>query len=415
MRGEGHPVRRIWVLMATVFVDMMGFFIVLPLLPFYAEKLGADPLRVGSLVSTFALAQLVTAPLWGRLSDRFGRRPMILCGLLVSAGAYVIFEMASVVWLLFLSRFVQGMGSGTTGVVQAYVSDLIAKEDRAKAIGWLTAGTSAGVMLGPVVGSVGASLGWLGPGYIAAGLCLLNFGFGWIWLREPTSRDHMERRRESQQRGDTRRAMLEVLRHPRDPVSSMIWVYSLGMMAFMAMNGIFALYLERVFGINEKTIGWFFFYVGGISLVMRSLAIGPVVSKLGERRTMRLGAILIALGMATIPFARTIPELGLAVLLIPVGTALLFPTTTSIVSSRAREDQVGMIMGVQQAFGGVARLLGPIWAGAVFQYVGIRWPFWLAAFVMALGRLFVGRDDPEKQANEPTERPAAGTDEAVRG
>jgi multidrug resistance protein len=395
MTDGRHPLKRLWVLMATVFVDMMGFFIVLPLLPFYAEKLGASPLGVGSLVSTFALAQLVTAPAWGRLSDRFGRRPMILAGLLVSAGAYVIFEMANVVWLLFLSRFVQGMGSGTTGVVQAYVSDTIPKEDRAKAIGWLTAGTSAGVMLGPVVGSVAASLGWLGPGYVAAGLCLLNFAFGLRWLEEPASQESVARRKRTQRKGDTRRAVLNVLRYPRDPVSSMIWVYTLGMMAFMAMNGIFALYLERVFGIDEKTIGWFFFYVGAISLVMRSVAIGPVVGKLGERRTMRLGAVLIALGMTTIPFARNIPELALAVLLIPVGTALLFPTTTSIVSRRAQEDQVGMILGVQQAFGGVARLLGPIWAGAVFQFVGIRWPFWIAAFVMALGRLFVGQMSSE--------------------
>ena len=366
MTDERHPVRRIWVLMATVFVDMMGFFIVLPLLPFYAEKLGADPVRVGGLVSTFALAQLVTAPLWGRLSDRFGRRPMILCGLLVSAGAYVIFELASVVWLLFLSRFVQGMGSGTTGVVQAYVSDSIAKEDRAKAIGWLTAGTSAGVMLGPVVGSLGASLGWLGPGYIAAGLCLLNFGFGWVWLKEPTSRECRAAQAPSGAGGDAARDA-GCSAPSRGPVSSMIWVYSLGMMAFMAMNGIFALYLERVFGIDEKTIGWFFFYVGGISLVMRSLAIGPVVSRLGERRTMRLGAILIAIGMALIPFARTIPELGLAVLLIPVGTALLFPTSTSIVSRRAPEDQVGLVLGVQQAFGGVARLVGPDLGGRCFS------------------------------------------------
>jgi MFS family permease len=135
-----------------------------------------------------------------------------------------------------------------------------------------------------------------------------------------------------------------------------------------------------------------------------------VVSKLGERRTMRLGAILIAIGMALTPLARTIPELGLAVLLIPVGTALLFPTSTSIVSRRAPEDQAGLVLGVQQAFGGVARLIGPIWAGAVFQYVGIRWPFFIAAIVMATGRLFVGRMDEDEVLNESVNAGPEGPD-----
>ncbi len=409
---DASSLKKIWVLMATVFVDMLGFFIVLPLLPFYAEKLGADPIRVGALVSMFALAQLVTAPLWGRLSDRYGRRPMILMGLLVSAGAYTIFEGADAVWLLFLSRFVQGAGSGTTGVVQAYVSDSVGREDRAKALGWLTAATSAGVMMGPALGSLSAALDWIGPGYLAAALCLVNFAFGWKWLPESRSSDVKDR--PDHRRGSTRGAIASFLRHPTQPLPRLIWIYTFGMMSFMAMNGVFALYLERRFEINEKTIGWFFMYVGGVSLIMRSLLLGPAVARFGERGAMRLGALGVALGMAAAPFANTIWTMCAWITFIPVGTALLFPTTTSLVSQRAPEGQTGMILGVQQAFGGVARMLGPIGAGAVFQHVGIRWPFWLAAILMVFARLMaagIGKSGDRKPLSVELE--VAATEELV--
>ncbi len=405
--SEGGALKKIWVLMATVFVDMLGFFIVLPLLPFYAEKLGADPVRVGALVSMFALAQLVSAPLWGRLSDHYGRRPMILMGLLVAAAAYSIFEIADSVWLLFLSRFVQGAASGTTGVIQAYVSDSIGREERAKALGWLTAATSAGVMMGPVVGSL--AVGRVGPGYLAAAVCLLNFAFGWRWLPEPEVSSTSSPRR---QKGATRGAIVEFLLHPTRPLPRLVWIYTFGMMSFMAMNGIFALYLERVFGIDERSIGWFFMYVGGVSLIMRSLLLGPAVTRFGERRAMRLGALGVAIGMALAPFAGSIWTLCAAITFIPIGTALLFPTTTSLVSEQAPEGQTGMILGVQQAFGGVSRMVGPIWAGAVFQFVGIRWPFWLAAILMVLARLMAagvvraeepdGDDAQDRSPKEPS-------------
>jgi predicted MFS family arabinose efflux permease len=396
--------------MLTVFVDMMGFLIVLPLLPFYAEKLGANPFAVGALVSSFALAQVAMAPVWGRLSDRYGRRPMILGGLLLSAVAYVVFESAGTVWLLFLSRLVQGGGAGTVGVVQAYVSDSVPRADRAKALGWLTAATSAGVMVGPAIGSLAAG-GPLGPGYVAASLCLLNFLFGLTWLPESVEKKSREQRSRTP-RGSTRQAVLEVLRQPLGAVGSIVWVYALGMMAFMAMNGVLALYLERRFGVTEATIGWFYVYVGGISLIMRSVVLGVVVRRYGEVATLRLGTLSMAAGLALVPVARTLPEFGLAILLMPVGTALLFPSTTSQLSRRAAEGQTGLLLGVQQSFGGVARMLGPLWAGAAFQHVGVRAPFFLAAGLMLAVRLLAQRVDeardehqavPEVQSAVPAE------------
>jgi MFS family permease len=399
--NAGEFVKRMWVLMLTVFVDMIGFLIVLPLLPFYAEKLGASPTMVGALVSTFALAQMVTAPLWGKLSDRFGRRPAILAGLAISAVSYVVFESAGTVWLLFVSRFVQGCGAGTVGVVQAYVSDSVPREDRAKSLGWITVATSAGVMAGPAIASLAAAKGVLGPGYLAAALCVLNFIFATIWLPESAPRKAAGAKRPP--RGGTTRAMLEVINRPAGQVGSVVWIYSMGMMAFMAMNGVLALYLQRRFGVDETTIGWFYVYVGGISLVMRMLVLGPTVRRFGEVRTLRMGIIAVGLGMAAVPLARNFVELALAVPLVPIGTALLFPATTSLLSHRAPENQTGMYLGVQQMFGGVSRMAGPLWAGAAFQHFGIAVPFFMASGLMLVARLFSGvlrEDDPEPQAGE---------------
>lgn len=401
--------------MATAFVDMMGFAIVLPLIPYYAKVLGASPFVVGLFMSSFFLAQLVSAPFWGRLSDRYGRRPMILAGLVMSTIAFLFFGWAQSLWHLLVSRLVQGVGSGTTGVVQAYVSDSSDPEDRAKALGWVTAATSAGVMLGSALSSVAyTSLGRSGPGYVAAGLCILNVISAWFWL--PESQRH--RRGQDEPRPSLRRSIYEVIRHPGTPVASLIWIYSVAMMAFMAMNAMIALYLAQAFGVTEKTIGYFFTYVGGIGLVMRALLVGPAVRRFGEVGVMRLGALSMVLGFAAIPLPGLAPFelpvrfalLAVVALLVPVGTALLFPSSTALVSRRTARGETGQIMGVQQAFGGVSRLIGPIWAGAAFQ-VSIGFPFWLAAALMSVGALLTLRLSPEP-ARTPAAPPVA-TDEAV--
>jgi MFS family permease len=390
---------RLWVLMMTVFVDMMGFLIVLPLLPFYAKRLGADPTRIGLLVSVFAVAQLATAPLWGRMSDRYGRRPMIIIGLAMSAVSYVLFEQADTVWILFASRMFQGIGAGTNGVVQAYLSDSVPAERRSQALGWLTAAASAGVMLGPAIASLAKSYTTIGPGYVAAGLCVLNLLSAWRLLPEP-QRHGGESRGEATP-GGTRRALAEVVRRPAGRVGAVIWIYAAGMMAFMAMNGILALYLDAQFGVTEANIGWFYTYVGGVSLLMRSLALGPAVRRFGEVRLLRIGALTVGAGLCALPLAADIPQLALAALLIPVGTAFLFPVTTSLVAGRAPENETGTVLGVQQMVGGVSRMIGPMWAGFVFQHVGIRSPFWIGSALMVATFLFSAVVRPDGHGANP--------------
>src|SRR5881392_2933303 len=178
---------KLTVLMITAFVDMLGLAMVIPLLPFYATKLGASATIVGVLIAAFSIAQLASAPLWGRFSDRYGRRPALLAGLIVSAIAYVIFGYASTLWLLLLSRVVQGLGGGTIGVVKAYVADASDPNDRAKSLGWLSAATSFGAVVGPAIGSALIHWGRHAPGIASPIFCVLVSIFAGIYLRE--SRD----------------------------------------------------------------------------------------------------------------------------------------------------------------------------------------------------------------------------------
>ncbi len=395
--GTSNPLQQLWVLMTTAFIDQIGFLMIAPLLPFYAKQLGARPWMIGALFASFSLAQLLSAPYWGRFSDRYGRRPMLLIGLLSSAVAFVLFGMANNIWLLFASRLVQGAGGGTTGVAQAYISDSLPPEERAKGLGWLSAATNLGVMIGPTLGSSLTHYSNRAPGFFAAGLCLVNIVFTWYWLPETRVREAAPAEGEAPRpRRSLRSAMEEVLTHPTAPVSSLVWVYAIGMMAFTAMSAMLALYLGDRFGVTKETIGWFYLYVGAVSVVMRAILLGPIVRRYGELAVLRIGTFAMVLGFAMFPLARPCGDpfwgwtwgpcgywaLGFVALFVPIGTALLFPATTALVSRRSSSAETGQIMGVQQAFGGVCKVLGPLWAGWAYGNLGIRSPFWISALLM---------------------------------
>ena len=390
--------RRLAVLIAVNFVDMIGFMIVLPLLPFYALKLHATPETIGRLIASFSIAQLLAAPLWGRMSDRYGRRPALLIGLSASAIAYVVFGFASTVWLLFLSRLVQGAGGGTTGVAQAYVADTVEPGDRARALGWLSAATSAGVMVGPAIGSFAAHLGQAAPGLVAASLCLINVFFAWRWL--PESRKEPAQKSTQPRRPPWHPAWV-ALRHPTTAIGRLLWIYGVGMLAFASMTSVMALYLGAEFGIDEKTIGYIFLYVGVLSFVMRSLLLGPIVDRIGEIWAMRIGTMLLVVGLALYPLPRSLWTLAMVIPLVPIGTALLFPATTSLMSRASDPRELGTTMGVAQTFAGLARVLAPILATIAFQRLGHGWPFYLAAGYVALVGLMAFQVDVYPRVTKP--------------
>jgi MFS family permease len=396
-------VGKLLVLIVTAMLDMVGVLIVIPLLPFYATKLGASPLMYTVLVSAFSVAALVSAPVWGRFSDRYGRRPALLVALFSSAIAYVIFAYAGSIWMLFLSRIVQGAGGGTVGVIQAYVSDATEPRNRARSLGWLSAATNLGVTVGPLLGSWALSAGrhpivigsWSvllaekAPGLLAATLCLLNMLFAYIYLRE--SRVVVESSAgRPRVAGRSWTAVMSVITHPRTPASRLIWIYAIGIGAFMGMNAILALYLARSFGVTAENIGYFFAYVGSISVLTRAVFLGPAVDRYGEARLSRIGIAMLTAGLVLIPLAHNIPFLAAAVALIPLGTAFTFPCVTALLSRVISQQDRGLYMGTQQTWGGISRVIFPLIAGWAFQSIGISAPFWICAAFVA-GTLLLGR------------------------
>lgn len=401
--------KQLSVLIATCCIDMIGFAMVLPLLPYYALRLQATPEMIGLLTAAFSVAQLIASPYWGRFSDRYGRRPALLIGLFASACAYVIFGLADALWLLFLSRLVQGAGGGTTGVAQAYVADTVKASGRAKALGWLSAATSAGVAIGPAVGSFSQQhFGPTAPGIVAACLCLINVGFAWRWL--PESRKPGAPIKE---RKPVLHSALEVAEHPTRPVSRLIWIYAVGMLAFSTLTSVLALFLDAEHGVTVNTIGYFYSYVGILSFAMRSVLLGPIVERLGETRTMRTGTVILVVGLLAYTVAPNLWALALIIPLVPIGTALLFPSTTALMSRASPKDELGTTMGVAQTFAGVARVVAPILGTAAFQRVGHSAPFFFAAGTVALVGLMSLKVQPISMHTTETPVPAGAAGAAV--
>ncbi len=397
---------KLYVLFVIAFIDMVGLAIILPLLPYYATDFGANAVVVGLLVSAFSVAQLASAPAWGRLSDRYGRRPAILAGLAITTAAYVAFAMAHTVELLLLSRLVQGLGGGTIGVVQAYVADASAPEQRTRSLGWLTAVTSLGAVVGPAFGSAMVAVGGRpAPGVGAAALTALVAAFAWRYLRE--SRTERRSSQISAEQITPRGALSRVLVHWRDPVSRLVWLYAVAIGAFYGTAPIMPLLLVERLRITESTIGYVIMYLGAIGVVVRAVLLGPAVDRLGEPRLARIGIVALALGLSVLSMAHSFPILFVSLTLMPIGTGLLFPCVTSLLSRAVPSRDRGLYMGVQHTFGGVSRVMFPIGAGLMMDQMGLGAPFVTAGILVLVTlpltyHLLAGREPKDGPPARPS-------------
>ncbi len=382
-------------------MDLVGFGIVLPLLPFYADRFGASGLEIGFLVTVYSLAQLFLAPVWGRLSDRHGRRPILLVGLVGSAISYVVFAYAGSLLVLFVSRIMAGVGGANVSVAQAYIADITPPEERAGNMGLIGAAFGLGFIFGPALGGVLAPVGWEAPGLAAAALCFGNAVLAFFLL--PESLPEGDDAEESPSSAVPVR--LEDLRVALESpaVLRILGLSFFFVVAFSCMQPTFPLFGEARFGLAESTVGYLFAFLGLISAIMQGWLVRWLVPRMGEATLIRASALPFIGGLVLIAVAPSLPLLlgGLALLAVGFGGTL--PSIHSLLSRVAPDELQGSVLGVGQSVSALARVVGPVVAGWSFDVLGIASPYLVAAGIAGIALLFsltVRQPDGEEAGSE---------------
>lgn len=377
-------------LFLIVLVDLIGFGIIIPLLPFFAEHFGASPFQVGLVMASYSASQLVAAPVWGRLSDRIGRRSVLLATLIGMAGGSLLLAFTDSLWMLFAVRIATGFMAGNISTAFAYVADITRPEARARGMGIVGAAFGLGFIAGPAIGGLlagadPANADYQTPAFAAAALSALAFVLTWVRLPEslsPAARAaNADRMRASPARGFVR-PWLDALHRPR--LRGMIGLMFLSTFVFAGMESTFAIWSRRQFGWGPEPNGYLFAFVGLLSAAIQGGAIGRLTTRFGERRLVWWGAILLALGLGAVPFAQQVPALVLAIALAGTGFSLVTPALNSLISLEAAEGERGGIMGLARSSTTLARVLGPALAGAVFDFIGKDAPYFGGALLMVL-------------------------------
>jgi multidrug resistance protein len=365
-----------------VFIDLVGFGIVIPILPLYAEQYEPSPVVFGLLMASFSIMQFVFAPVLGRLSDRVGRRPVLLVSLAAAAAGYLLFGFAHSLAVLFLSRIIPGIAGGNISTAHAVVADITGPEDRAKGMGLIGAAFGLGFILGPAIGGLAVAVRpWL-PGVVAAAASATAFVLVLTLLPETLERGA---RQPAGRRAFDMRALCSALAQPLlGPALAMVF---LTIFAFANFETTFAQLARLRFAFTTSTIAWLFAYAGVLGAVVQGGLIGHLARRFGEARLVIGGTLLSAFALAVLPaLAGRGPLLGILAAL-ALGQGVAHPALTSLVSRTAAAGEVGGVMGLQQGIASLARIAGPFWAEVAYGALGPGWPFWTAAATMLVACL----------------------------
>ncbi len=367
-------------LFLVVFVDLLGFGIIIPLLPFYAEQFHATPATVAALMAVYSLAQFMTAPLLGGLSDRVGRRRVIALSLFGIALAYVAMAFAASLALLFASRALAGAFAGNIAAAQAYVADQTSPADRARGMGVFGAAFSLGFVLGPMIGGLLAEVGdggtnFLLPPLAAAGTSAIAMVLALFMLKPGAGG--------AAARPALRRGFAPVVEALRSPVLKPLAItLFLITAAFAGMEATFALWTERALDWGPRDVGMIFAYAGAIAALVQGGLIGRLTPRFGEERLLQVGVIVLIGGFVLLPLSSGPGVLLVAMTLFAAGFGLTSPSLHSLISRRAPADAQGATLGIAQSASSLARIIGPIFAGIAFSAIGRDWPYFLGALVL---------------------------------
>jgi MFS transporter, DHA1 family, tetracycline resistance protein len=383
------PAERLSPLLAiflTVLVDLVGFGIIIPLLPFYAEHFHASPDVVASLMASYSFTQFFSSPIWGRLSDRYGRKPILLSSLAGIALAYLWIGFAQELWQLFAARALAGAMAGNIAAAQAYIADVTPPEKRAQGMGLIGAAFGLGFILGPAAGGLLAGPNpahphVLAPALASTGLSLAALLFAMFFLRESLAPEQRASRRAEARPG---RILLLATAWRRPSLRLSVLLFFLATFVFAGMESTFALWSERLFHWGAEQNGYVFAYTGIVAAFVQGVLIRPLVPRLGEGRLVLLGALALCVGLALIPVVSSLAPLLVAMGLLALGAGLVNPSLSSLISLAAGKETQGSVLGLSQSAASLARILGPVWAGLVFAGFGRDWPFISGAVIMAL-------------------------------
>ncbi len=393
------------IILATVFIALIGFGIVIPLLPVYAERYGASGFEVGLLMMSYSLMQFIVAPLAGRLSDRIGRRPVLLGALALTSASYVLFGLADNLTMLFVSRVLAGIGGADITVAQAYIADVTPPQKRARGMGLFGAAFGVGFIIGPSLTTLSVTLapflkdgvallaeslaasgsdlyrslvvlgGHLAdnlPAYLAALLAGFTALFAFFRLPEPAQ--HEERRQSAGTKISLSRA-----------VQLLMGLNFITVVVMSLLQGMMVLYNLEKFGWHEKENGLFLAYVGIIAATIQGGLVGKLAGRFGERGLVRVGLLFMAVGMLLFGLAEHIWMLLVGGAIYSVGFAVVLPSLSSQVSQEAPDNRQGVVLGRFQSVGSMARITGPLVGGILYDYIGMSWPFFTAAALALIG------------------------------
>jgi len=396
--------RRFGVIFLTVLIDLIGFGIVIPIIPGYAVRFGAHGFEFGALLGVYSLMQFFANSILGRWSDRVGRRPILLATMLLNAVGYVLFAFAGSYWVLFASRVIGGFAGGNLGAAQAYVADISTPADRSRGMGMLGAAFGIGFVLGPAIGGLaGHYLGPSAPGLVAAGLSLVNFVSAWMILQESLKPEHR-----ATERGLGFAAIGRGLADAR--LRPLMLVWGIFPFAFSGYTTALPLHASAVFGWRERELGWFFTAFGITGALVQGYLFGRLARLFGEGTVLVVGTLGVALAIGVVPFAHSSAALYGWTVALAFAQGLVSPSASGLVSVYASPSQQGATLGAAQALGALGRMAGPEVIGKTYDVAGARTAFLTAAAVMALAwvatwgleRAGVGRSEAAVGASPST-------------
>ena len=375
-------------LLLTVFIDTVGFGIVLPLLPYFAEKFGATPLVVTLLATVYSFTQFIFAPIWGKLSDRFGRRPIILLTLAGMIIGYALLAFSGSLLLLFFARAFTGAMAANGGVVHAYVADITNSSERAGGMGKLGAAHGLGFIVGPAIGGIFAGSDPLnpnltGPFLIAVGLSACALVIAVFQVKETNSPVEISHSFEPAR--SLVKLFFSMVRMPQFALLLILLTFT--PFVFSGVETTFVLWSERQFGWGPWQNGWIYAAMGSAAVITQWFLVAPFTRRFGERRLIRAGALLIVFGCLFLPFTSGYADLSLVFVLIVMGVSFNNPSLNSLISNYAGPGERGSLLGLAMSFSAFARITGPAWAGFAFEIFGRSWPFFSGAIIM--GTMFL--------------------------